>query len=418
MANNSDVVDQIVATLDGVNLDQVDSDPGARMRVIDAARRMLARVETPFERMWHVAQVNITLTAACRILVDIGLFEAWREAGGKDALLMELWELCRIHCDMALLRRLLRLCVAANMVEEVDEDHYRATAFSLALGIPGGPVVESLNGAFHHTIPSTSNLPKWLARNHYEAPNDPKNTPYMDISPGKLGIFETWAKEPSLQASFIGMMVGFADMRMDWTDIYDTDRLVEGYDFGNNDGTLLVDVGGAQGVDVKRLLDKQPQIPLGHIVLQDLPDVVGAAVVDDRVEIMGHDFFQEQPVIGARAYLMHAVLHDWDDIEARRILKHVARAMKEGYSKLLICDVVIPPKGASLYQAVQDVSLLHLLSAAERSEERWIKLLKRAHFEVVRFWTHDQSPECVIEAQLAATKPQNKQSGSTDSDED
>lgn len=228
---------------------------------------------------------------------------------------------------------------------------------------------------------------------------------------------------------------------MDWTDIYDTDRLVEGYDFGNNEGTLLVDVGGAQGVDVKRLLDKQPQIPLGHIVLQDLPDVVGAAVVDDRVEIMGHDFFQEQPVIGmhppspsrptrirsdllktirqgARAYLMHAVLHDWDDIEARRILKHVARAMKEGYSKLLICDVVIPPKGASLYQAVQDVSLLHLLSAAERSESRWIKLLKRAHFEVVRFWTHDQSPECVIEAQLAATKTQNKQSGSTDSDED
>lgn len=96
-------------------------------------------------------------------------------------------------------------------------------------------------------------------------------------------------------------MVGFADMRMDWTDIYDTDTLVKDFDFDTkDDNTLIVDVGGARGLDLGRLLNKQPQIPAGHLVLQDQADVAAAAqaLVDSRIKCEAHDFFMPQSMQG------------------------------------------------------------------------------------------------------------------------
>jgi hypothetical protein len=97
---------------------------------------------------------------------------------------------------------------------------------------------------------------------------------------------------------------------------------------------------------------------------------------------------------------MHAVLHDWDDSDATRILKNVAAAMKKGYSKLLLYESVLSSKGVTLYQSVADVSLMHLISAAERTEVKWKELLQTAGFNVCKIWHHSSSLESIIEAQL------------------
>lgn len=96
--------DHIVGTLDNVSLDDLGTHPGDRIAVIEAAKRMLARLETPFEQVWQLSLVGATVASAIRVIRNVGLFEAWREAGGKEASLEELWVLSKTHCDIVLLR--------------------------------------------------------------------------------------------------------------------------------------------------------------------------------------------------------------------------------------------------------------------------------------------------------------------------
>lgn len=75
--------------------------------------------------------------------------------------------------------------------------------------------------------------------------------------------------------------------------------------------------------------------------------------------------------------------------------------MKKGYSKLLICDLAMPPVGAKLFQAFSDMAMLTSMSSKDRTEERWIRLLRSANLEIVRIWRHEAASDCVMEAELA-----------------
>lgn len=56
---------------------------------------------------------------------------------------------------------------------------------------------------------------------------------------------------------------------------------------------------------------------------------------------------------------MHSVLHDWPDEQCRKILENLAPAMKRGFSKLLINEIVISDTGGilgvHLYRHLYDV---------------------------------------------------------------
>jgi hypothetical protein len=62
----------------------------------------------------------------------------------------------------------------------------------------------------------------------------------------------------------------------------------------------MVDVGGNTGIDISRVLEKHPELPKGSLVLQDLPEVIVNAHVDEKVTTMAHDFFLPQPVKGEK----------------------------------------------------------------------------------------------------------------------
>jgi hypothetical protein len=74
--------------------------------------------------------------------------------------------------------------------------------------------------------------------------------------------------------------------------------LLSGYKGGNNQSTLLADIGGSQGHDLEAFKNANPKAE-GKFVLQDLPPVI-----DDIKEFHGdivrmkHDFFTSQPVRG------------------------------------------------------------------------------------------------------------------------
>lgn len=135
----------LLSGLNDTTLESIGHDDSTRQQLIAAAYRMLAIFETPFEQMWKFTTTN-NVSGALQTLIDIGLWESWpvaNNAQGDHVTLDQLSSLCKKPCDQNLLRRLLRLMSAARIIEEAGTDTYRATATSLALGDPSGPIVQT-----------------------------------------------------------------------------------------------------------------------------------------------------------------------------------------------------------------------------------------------------------------------------------
>lgn len=103
---------------------------------------------------------------------------------------------------------------------------------------------------------------------------------------------------------------------------------------------------------------------------------------------------------GARAYYMHSVLHDWPDNVCERILANVKDAMKQGYSKLLINENVVPDVQAHWETTALDMMMLALFASRERTRAQWTHLLEGlAGFKIVKFWDVGNGVESVIECE-------------------
>lgn len=125
--------------------------------------------------------------------------------------------------------------------------------------------------------------------------------------------------------------------------------------------------------------------------------------LDPTIERLSHDFHDEQPIKGARAYYMHSVMHDWPNHICRSILSRIAQAMKPGYSKILINDSLIPSMGAQWENTACDVNMMTLLSALERTESQWYELIEGGGLglKIVKIWTCGlPGVEALIECEL------------------
>ena len=114
---------------------------------------------------------------------------------------------------------------------------------------------------------------------------------------------------------------------------------------------------------------------------------------------MVHDFYTPQPVKGARAYFLKSVLHDWPNPKATEILRQIAKAMKPGYSKLVILENIIPDGPIPMGTAGLDAILLANFAAGERTEAQWKLLLDTADL-VVRGVHRKEDGDGLIEAVL------------------
>lgn len=102
-------VDHAVSILDQIDAQCLGDNPYAGAQLIEAARRMISRIEPPFMQIIHTSLTPFSVHAALKIVSDLGLWEAWRQAGGKEATITELWNLCKVTCDIVLLRMVLYL---------------------------------------------------------------------------------------------------------------------------------------------------------------------------------------------------------------------------------------------------------------------------------------------------------------------
>ena len=165
---------------------------------------------------------------------------------------------------------------------------------------------------------------------------------------------------------------------------------------------LMVDMGGNVGHDLQIFHQAYPNLP-GRLIVQDLPGAISTVDTEaiKPVEAMAHDFFKPQPIVGAKAYYMKMVLHDWPDAQVKQILENLKPALKPGYSKILINEMVIPATNADWFSASLDMIMMLCHSATERREQVWHDVVESAGLKIRKIWTCGQAPEKLIEVVLA-----------------
>jgi O-methyltransferase domain len=205
-----------------------------------------------------------------------------------------------------------------------------------------------------------------------------------------VSVFEWYQQNPRRAEIFDGAMTDFSRQ--------ETEAMLSAYDFRGLQH--LVDVGGCRGELLQRVLHAN-----GHLrgTLYDQPQVVATAELTlelaKRLVVQGGDFFREVPV-GADAYLLKHIIHDWGDDACRTILGHIRAAMAPG-GRVLIVEQVIPPGNTPFPGKLLDLNMLVMTEGGrERTAEDYAALLDSAGLQLNRI-VPTASPVSVVEAGAA-----------------
>jgi orsellinic acid C2-O-methyltransferase len=152
----------------------------------------------------------------------------------------------------------------------------------------------------------------------------------------------------------------------------------------------IADIGGGHGALLKTVLDAYPDM-CG--MLFDMPHAIAEAKVRlegtdaaRRCEFIAGDFFEEVPG-GANAYLLKAVIHDWNDEQSVVILRNCRRVMSPDDRLLLVERVRAERVRASWIDnaiARADLTMLIGPGGRERTREEFSALLSASGFRLAR----------------------------------
>ena len=102
---NLSLTKDTIAYLDGISAAGSFGSELERHQVRAAVRRLLARVETPYERAWGYCLEHPVVFAALKIGIDLGLWSAWTKQGGGPKSLDDLAKLSNATVEINLLRQ-------------------------------------------------------------------------------------------------------------------------------------------------------------------------------------------------------------------------------------------------------------------------------------------------------------------------
>jgi hypothetical protein len=336
-------------------------------------------------------------SAHCRIAVDLNLFTHLNSSGPSGSTAAGLASKC--GADAVLISRILKHLAAMNIIIETAADTYASTPLSNAF------TEERYRDGLIYTYdvagPSFRHLPEYLKSINYALPTSLTDGPFQAAHKTDLPFFGWLNQHPEYSKAFNSYMSAYRAGKPSWVDggFYPVaDRLVKGFDPSISD-VFLVDVGGGLGHDLVELRKKAVPLP-GRLLLQDREEVLATLPKSRYFEATAHDFFTPQPVVGARAYYLHSVLHDWGDEDCVKILEQLKPAIQKGYSRVLINEIVVPDRGASWPVTSMDQLVFVLGAMRERTEADWEGILTRAGYKIVKVYTYEMGSESLIEAEL------------------
>ncbi|KAI0505266.1 S-adenosyl-L-methionine-dependent methyltransferase [Xylaria bambusicola] len=366
-------------------------DEAARKQLLGTAMKATAMLEAPLDAVWRMV-MSPHAPAACMTLIKAGVIQ---EIAKSDAPLTAEHLSKTSGADKLLLVCLLRPLSALGVVKEARQEEYAPTPVTKIL------VDRALLGGYQFMFSaatrSLANLPFYLEKTNFKHVSGAPG-PFQDAHGTPDNMYLWLASDPAMMANFNAFMTGQRADRKQWFDFIDVyDILLKGAD---PSAPLLIDIGGGEGHDLLEFHRRYPNAP-GRLILQDLPPVIDSIQdLPSKVECQKYDFFQEQPVKGARCYYFRSIFHNWPDADCIKILRNTAAAMRPGYSKLLMSEFVLPSSNTPLYPALLDINMMALLNGMERTEAEFSALLDAAGLKVVKFWSVGAETEGLVEAVL------------------
>lgn len=248
---------------------------------------------------------------------------------------------------------------------------------------------------------SLSKFPQYIEARGAACPSDPDDGLFQFSHGTPLESFELWRSKPAVLENFNTLMEGVRGDKPSWVEWFPIqDTILAGSDPAA-DAPILVDIGGARGHDLIAFDKRYPQPP-GKLVLEDLPAVIDdIRSLDPKIKRVKHDFFQHQPIKGARVYFFCHIFHCWPDKDCLRILENLRGAMKQGYSKVIINEFILPDTGCPFYPASLDWVMLGLHASMDRTAGQWRELLETGGFKIDKIWSPPGNGQSVIEASVS-----------------
>ena len=167
---------------------------------------------------------------------------------------------------------------------------------------------------------------------------------------------------PELRRSF--------DAQMNWRFRVQAPQIAQRWDWSRF--SEILDVGGGDGTVLAAILHAHPDLR-GRVLDLDptttaATDRFAAAGLDDRASAVSGSFFDPLPV-GADAYLLSDILHDWDDEHARTILAGCRAAAALNGTVV----VIEPVRGQGADTAI-DLFMLMCFGGRERTVDELARL--------------------------------------------
>ncbi|KAG8170109.1 hypothetical protein KVR01_000854 [Diaporthe batatas] len=360
-----------------------------RRALMVALHNLAYSLETPNDTIHRYGHMNLQ-TAAVKIGMDLGIFKALASSTGS----MTVEDVStKAGADLVLTNRVLRYLAAIGAVTEVSKGSFVANHTTKNL-------TEKLTEAgishyFGTAAPMYQALPRFLQRTGYKDPSDELDTAFQDAWKTSLPVFAWFADQPEQLACFNDYMALRREPEVSWLSVYPVMEKAKDWDPSK---AVFVNVGGGVGHQCAQFKEKCP-VP-GRVILQDLPHSIANALPTPGVENMVYDFFEPQPIQGAKFYHMRGVLHNHPPHKVRKLLENTKLAMTID-SVLLVDEMIFPETGVNFDAASIDMTMLTAFASMERTEAQWRETFRSVGLELFRTYTYNPvSYESVMDVRL------------------
>jgi hypothetical protein len=310
----------------------------------------MAEAETPTVALRRLVN-GYQVTQAIHVAAVLGIADLMRDGPrGSD----DLARATQTHAPS--LHRVLRALAAVGVLHEGDDGNFALTDLGECLRSDAAEPV----GAWAAFVGRPYHWQAWGALLHGVRTGE---TPFVHVH--GTDAWDYRATHPEDGAIFDAAM----------TDIMRraNGHVLAAYDFGRF--ATVVDVGGGRGAFLRAILDANPSM---RGVLFDQPHVVTGIEAGGRCEVVAGSFFESVPA-GADAYVLKAVVHDWEDADARRILERCRVAMPD-HGALLVVERELGPPNENADAKLSDLNMMVGLGGRERTREEFGALLASAGF--------------------------------------
>lgn len=367
-----------------------------RLSLLQSARALVNELEKPHERIMRMCYHESAIFMATKVLVDLGVFKILATTSTPITASKLAQD---TGANRALVERLLKHVAVEFFVDEAGPDTYIANDITRCIASSGG------QGTIEDTfqiVRVANAVPDFLRETNYANPTDKDKTAWKYAYKTDQHYFEyvnSPGRERNLEA-FCNHME-FKTVGLKWYEVPEIMEAALGDAKVGKDDVLLIDVGGNGGHDLIGFHTAHPSMP-GRLILQDLPAIIqsldSAALAQQGIEVMGHDFFTSQPIHGAKAYYLKMCLHDWPNPQCIQILSQLKHVLKPGYSRILLNEIVVPDEKAGWFETSVDLLMMQVHSAQERREREWVALVDAVGgLRVKHIWDLDGAVEKVIE---------------------